>query len=149
MKCVGTLDEHRLVGHGFDPGELFGLTQLPGGVPVEIGSFVLGHREDQIEHSRVRRVQDPLPPIGIGYVLEVVVQSSCCEDLVRRIEPGEDGDRSHEVGDVRDLVVGEGVARGLGGVAGLVAFAELVVVTACGESDSRLDYGRVQSAPSG
>ena len=107
MEHIGALDEDRVPGHGFDPGDLFLFAQFPGLGPTPAGSLVLGHGQDQLEHLVVGDLANPFSTVGIGDVFEIVVEGCGGEHLVRRAKAGEDGHGPHEVGDVRDVVVGE------------------------------------------
>ena len=91
---------------------------------------MLGDLDDEREDPVTEVAPDGLPAVGVGDVLEVVVEDGRGEDLVAHAEPGEDAHRAHQVCNVGNPARQEG----LGGVAGVLLIgtllSELVVVAA-------------------
>jgi hypothetical protein len=99
---------------------------------------VLGDLEDQRQDLLTEGGSDVLAAVGIGNILQIVVEDGRREDLVANPDPGEDAHGSHQVGDVRDPIWEKISARAAAILVSRV-FSELVIVAAGSKAHRRLE----------
>ena len=124
--------------------DLLLLADLPGVRLFESASFVFRDLENQRENLVTQDLPDVVAAVGIGDVLEVVVQHGSRQDFVTGPEAGEDAHGGHQVGDVGDPI-DEKDAAGAVALRVFDVLAELVVVTAGGKPDGSFEQRREQA----
>ena len=143
---VCCFNQNRPVRHLGNVVNLFLFSQIPGLSFIPTPTLILGHLKDQFQYPGTYGLFDRPPPIGIGNVLQIVMEQGRGQDLITGAEASEDTDYANQMGDIGDALLIQGVPTRLTGRRLDSPLAKLMEMPSSRQSRGILKHARKQGS---
>ncbi len=140
MKEVRSLDQNRPVRHPSHVVDLLLLPLVPGFSFIPGPTLIFGHLKDQFQHPGTNGLFDRPPSIGIGNILQIVVEQGGGQDLITGAEPSEDANNTNQMSYIGDALLVQGISTRLTGRRLNSLFAKLMKMTPGRQTHSILKH---------